>query len=100
MLNLLIGVTDDTTPEDLDRYFTQIWKHQKRVVLIFDTTQCNNISFRRAMKMKSVLNKHRPNSRLYIDHSRIRVKTNFAKNILKTALYIIRTERPVIVEKV
>jgi len=100
MLRLNIGITDDTTPEDLDRYFTQIWKHQKKVVLVFDTTQCCNLSLRRALKMKSVLNKHRFNSRMFIDHSKIRVKTNLAKNILKTALYIIRTERPVYVEKV
>ena len=100
MLRLNIGITDETTPEDLDRYFTQIWKYQRKVVLVFDTTQCCNLSLRRAMKMKSVLNKHRQNSRMFIDHSEIKVKTNFAKNILKTALCIIRTERPVVVTKV
>ena len=95
MLRLNIGITDDTTPEDLDRYFTQIWKHQKKVVLVFDTTQCCNLSLRRALKMKSVLNKHRLNSRMFIDHSEIVVKSKLAKTILHTALCIIRTERPV-----
>ena len=100
MIHLRIGITDDTTPQDLDRYFTNIWKHQKKIVLLFDTTQCSNISLRRVMQMKSVLNKHRSNSRKFIDHSEIMVKSNLMKNVLKTALYIIRTERPVYIVKV
>ena len=99
MIHLRIGITDDTTPQDLDRYFTNIWKHQKKIVLLFDTTQCSNISLRRAMQMKSVLNKHRSNSRKFIDHSEIMVKSNLMKNVLKTALYIIRTERPIYIIK-
>ena len=100
MIHLRIGITDETTPEDLDRYFTNIWRHRKKVVLLFDTTQCDNISLRRAMEMKSVLNKHRSNSRKFIDHSQILVKSNFTKNVLRAALYIIRTERPVYVKKI
>jgi hypothetical protein len=65
-----------------------------------DTTQCCRLSLRRAMKMKSVLNKHRENSRKFIEHSNIIVKSNLAKNILRTALAVIRTERPVYVQKV
>ena len=100
MTYVRIGITDDTTPEEMDRYFTQIWHHNRRVVLVFDTTQCDNISLRRALRMKSVLNKHRENSRKFIDHSQILVRSNFTKNILRTALCIIRTERPVVVVKV
>jgi|SRR6056300_239366 hypothetical protein len=100
MTYVRIGITDDTTPEEMDRYFTQIWRHNRRVVLVFDTTQCDNISLRRALRMKSVLNKHRENSRKFIDHSQILVRSNFTKNILRTALCIIRTERPVVVVKV
>jgi len=40
MTYVRIGITDDTTPEEMDRYFTQIWRHNRRVVLVFDTTQC------------------------------------------------------------
>ena len=99
MTYVRIGITDDTTPEDMDRYFTQLWRHNRKFVLVFDTTQCSNMSLRRAMRMKSVLNKHRENSRKFIDHSQILVKSNFVKNILRTALCIIRTERPVMVVK-
>lgn len=100
MIKLHIGITDETTPEDLDRYFTHIWQHQKKAVLVFDTTQCSKISLRRAMQMKSVLNKHRENSRKFIDHSQILVTSNFVKNVLRTALCIIRTERPVFVVRI
>jgi len=100
MIKLHIGITDETTPEDMDRYFTQIWQHQKKAILVFDTTQCSNVSLRRAMRMKSVLNKHRENSRKFIDHSQILVKSNFVKNVLRTALCIIRTERPVVVVRI
>ena len=100
MLSLRIGITDDTTTQELDRYFTNIWRHNRKVALIFDTTQCSNITLRRAMQVKSVLNKHRSNSRKYIDHSQILVKSNFTKNVLRAALYIIRTERPVYVKKI
>lgn len=100
MAHVRIGITNDTTPEDMDRYFTQVWRHNQKVVLVFDTTQCSNISLRRAMRMKSVLNKHRESSKRFIDHSQILVKSNFTKRILRTALFLIRTERPVIIVKV
>jgi hypothetical protein len=100
MTYVRIGITDETTTEDMDRYFTYIWRHNKRVVLVFDTTQCSNITLRRALQMKSVLNKHRENSRRFIDHSQILVKSGFTKNILRAALCIIRTERPVVVIQV
>ena len=95
-----IGITDDTTTQELDRYFTNIWRHNRKVALTFDTTQCSNITLRRALQVKSVLDKHRLNSRKYIDHSRILVKSGFTKTILKMALCVIRTERPVYVLKV
>ena len=94
-----IGITDDTTPGDLDVYFTNIWKYNKKITLILDTTQCSNITLGRALQIRSVLNKHRSNSRKFIDHSEILVKSNFVKNILKAALCIIHTERPVKVIK-
>jgi len=95
-----IGITDDTQPEDMDRYFSRLRKHRPPHVLVFDTTQCNNISLGRMLGMKKVLNKHRWYSNNYIDHSVILVKNSFTKTILNVALKIIKTERPVIIKKV
>ena len=95
-----IGITDDTQPEDMDRYFSRLRKHRPPHVLVFDTTKCNNISLGRMLGMKKVLNKHRWYSKNYIDHSVILVKNSFTKTILNVALKIIKTERPVIIKKV
>lgn len=100
MLVLRIGVTDNTDANDFDTYFTNIWKFKKKVKLIIDTSQCSQISLEKVMSLKGVLDKHRSNSREYIDHSVILVKSGLVKRILSTALIFIRTERPVSVEKI
>ena len=88
-----IGITDDTQPEDMDRYFSTLYKYRQPHVLVFDTTQCNNVSLRRMLGMKKVLNKHRWYSKNYIDHSVILVKNSFTKRVLNVALKIIKTDK-------
>ena len=95
-----IGITDDTQPEDMDRYFSRLRKHRPPHVLVFDTPQCNNVSLRRMLGMKKVLNKHRWYSKNHVDHSIILVKNSFTKRVLNVALKIIKTERPVIIKKI
>ena len=93
-----ISVLDDTTPDDLDRYFHDSWKlcnGDEKIRFVFDIRQCRNVSLRRLLGIRSVLNKHRANSRAHIDHSTIVVSNNTTKNILRVGLAIIRTERPV-----
>ena len=90
-------MTDDTTPTDMDRYFTNLWKYKQKLILTFDTSQCDRISFRQIMKLRPVLNKHRVNSRKYIKHTTIIVKNGITCNLLKLALCFIRTENPVYV---
>ena len=90
-------VHKNTQPDDLDRYFSQLWvprpaKHSLHLVI--DLTQCQ-VTLPRALKMKGVLNKHRPYSKQYIHHSTVLVHSNLVKSILNTALFIIKTERPV-----
>ena len=97
-----ISVTDYTTPDDLDRYFSESWKRcgDNKINFVFDIRQCRNVSLRRLLGMRSVLNKHRVNSRAHIDHSTVVVASNATRNILRMGLAIIRTERPVKVIKV
>ena len=83
-----IQINDTTTPDDLDRYFTYIFSHRRKVNLSIDTTQSSNISLRRTMRLKSILNKHRSNSREFIEYSDIYVKNNFTRSILRTILYV------------
>jgi len=100
MLTIRLGITDDTTTMDLDRYFTSVWCHREPVKLIFDTTQCSRLSLRKMLSLRRVLNKHRSDARKYIDHSEVLVRSALTKRVLTMALCIIRTERPVKISRV
>jgi len=103
MIPIRIGITDATTPDDLDRYFERAWKQcgdGQKINFVFDVRQCRRVSLRRLLGMRSVLNKHRANSRAHIDHSTVVVSNSATKNILRVGLAIIRTERPVKVIKI
>lgn len=102
MIPVRIGITDATTPDDLDRYFEQTWKQfcGQKINFVFDVRQCRRrVSLRRLLGMRSVLNKHRVNCRTHVDHSKIIVSSRATKNILRMGLAIMRTERPVKVIK-
>jgi hypothetical protein len=92
------SVSDQTTPERLDTIFSSIWSMEERVKFEINTTRCNNISLRRILSMKNVLDLHRPNSRKYLESSTILVKTQFARRLLQFGLALIRTEKPVYVK--
>lgn len=97
-----IGVTNETTPDDMDRFFTNCWRHaartNDRIHLVIDTTQCSSLSLRRAMSIKGVLDKHRATTRVVVDRSTILVRSALTRRIIRTALWFVRTERPVRVE--
>ena len=95
--NLLL--TNDTTSDQLDTFFTNTWRKKERVKLVIDATKCSNISLKKVVSIKGVLDKHRENSRANIDFTFIFVKSNFVKNIIRMGLFMIKTERPVYVEK-
>jgi hypothetical protein len=90
-----IKIRDTTTPQDLDSMFTHAWSYNRPVHFVIDVTECKRLSLRRVLSMKGVLDHHRPNSRKYIDHSTIFVKSRLAKSLLSLGLSIIKTERPV-----
>lgn len=97
MVSIRIGVTDATTPEDLDRYLTASWESctDDKIDFVFDITQCRHVSLRRMLGIRSVLNKHRSNSLAHINHSTIIAPNSTARNILRIGLAMIRTARPV-----
>ena len=90
-------ITNTTTPETLDTFFTELWRTEPKVHLLMDTTGCD-ISLGKALSLKQVLNKHRNNSKRYIDHTTLLVKSSVVSTILKTALFVLRPERPVRIE--
>jgi len=48
--------------------------------------------------MKGVLDKHRNNSKKYIEYTTIMVKSRLVKNLLRVGLSILKSERPVYIE--
>lgn len=98
VMNYKIKIRDSTTPEILDSYFEDAWTYQKPVKFMIDVTDCRNVSLGRILSMKGVLDKHRPNSRRYIEHSEVMVRSRFVKTLLNIGLSIIKTERPVYIK--
>ena len=88
-------ITDTTTSNDMDSFFYDVWSRNVSVYLLLDTTSCKKVSLTRILSIKNVLNKHRNNSKKYIDYTTILVKSRLVKNILRVGLSILRTERPV-----
>ena len=93
-----IKIRDSTTPEILDSFFEHAWTYQKPVKFMIDVTDCRNVSLGRILSVKGVLDKHRPNSRRYIEHSEVMVRSRFVKTLLNIGLSIIKTERPVYIK--
>ena len=90
-------ITDSTRPKHLDLFFNSVWNFNEPVSLELNTVYCNDISLRRILSMKKVLDHHRPNSRKYVESSTILVGSNFARRILQVGLFLVRPERPVFV---
>jgi len=90
-----IKIRDTTKPQDLDSMFTHAWSYKKPVQFVIDVTECRKVSLGKVLSMKEVLDRHRPNSRKYVDYSTIFVKSWLAKTVLSLGLSIIKTERPV-----
>ncbi len=95
VLEYKIKIKDSTTSDMMDSFFEDAWIYRKRMKFVIDVTECKKVSLGRILSMKGVLDKHRPNSRRYIDHSEVIVKSRWAKRLLNIGLSIIRTERPV-----
>ncbi len=91
-----LNITDGTSPQDMDLFFNYVWfRVRRKAHIVLDTTRCKEVSLRRVLSMKNVLNKHRHNSKNYIDHTTVIVKSKWGARLLRWGLKIIRTERPV-----
>jgi hypothetical protein len=93
-------ITDSTNPKHLDVFLNTLWGFNEPVNIELNTTHCNNVSLKRILSMKKVLDHHRPNSRKYVESSTITVGSHFARKVLQVGLFIVRPERPVFVRVV
>ena len=93
-----LTITDSTSPNHLDMFFNTVWNFNKPVRIELNTVHCNNVSLGRVLSMKKVLDRHRPNSRKYIEYSTIVVGSQIARRILQVGLFLMRPERPVYIK--
>ncbi len=92
-------ITDTTNPRHIDLFLNSVWgRYNEPVNLELNTTQCNNVSIRRILSMKKVLDHHRPNSRKYVESSTIIVGSQFARRVLQVGLFLVRPEKPVFIK--
>ena len=92
-------ITDNTRPKHIDLFFNSVWgRYDEPVNLELNTVRCNNISLRRILSMKKVLDHHRPNSRKYVESSTIIVGSQIARRVLQVGLFLVRPEKPVFIK--
>lgn len=94
-----ITITDNTSKDDVDIFLTCLFDKKQQTNLEIDTSRCRKISVRKILGFKDVLDKHRDDSLRYIDESIIIVKNGFVSKIVKTALFFLKPEVPIKVER-
>lgn len=92
-------ITDNTKPKHVDMFLNSVWgRYNEPVNLELNTIHCNNVSLRRILSMKKVLDHHRTNSRRYVESSTIIVGSQLARRVLQVGLFLVRPERPVYIK--
>ena len=92
-------ITDNTKPKHVDMFLNSVWgRYNEPVNLELNTIHCNNVSLRRILSMKKVLDHHRKNSRRYVESSTIIVGSQLARRVLQVGLFLVRPERPVYIK--
>jgi hypothetical protein len=98
MQSIRMHIHDETTTDDLDRYFRRAWRvaytSGSRVRFEIDASDIRP-SFSKILSMKRILDEHRENSRAFLDSSTVYVNSRIVRRVLGAALAFIRTERPV-----
>lgn len=92
------NITNKTTSEDMDLFFTNLWRSKLKTHLVIDTTHSDNITLKRALSLKHIVDKHRDDSIRYVDRSTVIVNSRLTSAVVKTALFFLKTSRPVHVE--
>lgn len=96
-MNFKISVDNTTTPDIIDENMANIFSKRKHTILHIDASKCTSLRFKTIMKFMPVFNKHRENSRKYLQQTVITVPNQFISKVIKFTLPFIRPEQPVYV---
>jgi hypothetical protein len=89
------------TPKNIDvslwdNYFSSAYAMKTPVTFTFDLTQLDTApNIKNLIELKSVLDKHREDTKKYLQSSKIILKNKTLKNTLSLALPLIKPEKPV-----
>lgn len=94
-MELWFKLTDTTNIGDLDHFFTNSYAEKKLVKFVFDARECN-VTFKKVMGLKPLLEKHRQSTKLYLKNSKIIMKSKILCMVVNSALKLIKPEKPVV----
>ena len=69
-------LTDNTNLGELDHFFTTSFSEKTPIKFIFDARGCN-VTFKKVMTLKPLLEKHRSSSRSYLISTKIIMSSKF-----------------------
>ena len=90
-----ISIEDSTSRDDIDIFLIHLFEKKRKTYLEIDTSNCRKVSVKKILSFKDVLNKHKENTKRYVDKTKIIVKNGFVSKIVKTGLYFLKPEIPV-----
>lgn len=93
-----LSVDNSTTPEIFDKHMTNMFSKKKNIILHIDASKCTSLRFKTVMKMMPIINKHRENSRKYLQQTTIIVPNQFITRVINFSLPFVRPEQPVFVK--
>lgn len=96
-MHFTLFVDNSTTPEIFDKHMTNMFSNKKKIILHIDASKCTSLRFKTVMKMMPIINKHRENSRKYLQQTTILVPNQFITRVINFALPFIRPEQPVFI---
>jgi hypothetical protein len=91
-----ILVNDKTTTAKIDHQMTRAFNQRKPIEFDFHI-DTDNLNLGKILTLRHVLEKHRANSKMYLQRSRIHTKSNITKGLIKIALVLVKPEKPVTV---
>ena len=94
-MHFTLFIDNSTTPEIFDKHMNNIFSKKKKTILYIDASKCTSLRFKTIMKMMPIINKHRENSRKYLEQTTILVPNQFITRVINFSLPFVRPEQPV-----
>ena len=96
-MHCTIFVDNSTTSEIFDTHMNNMFSKKTKIILHIDASKCTSLRFKTVMKLMPIINKHRENSRKYLQQTTILVPNQFITRVINFSLPFVRPEQPVFI---